>query len=458
MLSSKRMRARGLLAPVAGSLTVALAVAAAGCSSDVTRFKLGSSSTTGSIPVPYEPVVGHASVTKGSTTGSLTEASLPPTDPPNYQPPPPNYQPVGRPPPTPQPPPPTLGPAPKQPPPVADAGTIVVQPGDTLYSIARRHGVAADAIKEANGLQSDTVRPGQRLILPAGAHEGKTIAKAPPPRPEPKVDIARSRRVPAHVPPVASPPGWDGRYALKSGESLYGIARQHKVTLAELQRVNGITEPTKVRTGTVLMVPGRGPTGIAAVAAAGPMAPPPRIINAPVSRSSAKPERRMAALGDRANDATAVEDSRQVPLAGARPRSSPASASAPTAPTTTASIWPCRRAPTIHAAEAGKVAYAGNELKGYGNLVLIRHDNGWVSAYAHADQVLVKRDDVVRRGQVIAKAGKTGTVDQPQLHFELRQGSKPVDPVPHLEKQLSVIPGRACATTGGPMTGRSCTA
>ena len=84
-----------------------------------------------------------------------------------------------------------------------------------------------------------------------------------------------------------------------------------------------------------------------------------------------------------------------------------ASASAPTAPTTTASIWPCRRAPRCTRAESGQVAYAGNELKGYGNLVLIRHDNGWVSAYAHADQVLVKRDDVVRRGQVIAKAGKT---------------------------------------------------
>ncbi len=66
--------------------------------------------------------------------------------------------------------------------------------------------------------------------------------------------------------------------------------------------------------------------------------------------------------------------------------------------------------------------------------MLIRHDNGWVSAYAHADQILVKRDDTVKRGQVIAKAGKTGTVDQPQLHFELRQGAKPVDPLPHMDK------------------------
>jgi murein DD-endopeptidase MepM/ murein hydrolase activator NlpD len=88
----------------------------------------------------------------------------------------------------------------------------------------------------------------------------------------------------------------------------------------------------------------------------------------------------------------------------------------------------------IAAAEAGTVAYAGSELKGYGNLVLVRHDNGWVTAYAHADQILVKRGDSVKRGQTIARAGSTGTVDQPQVHFELRQGSKPVDPMPYMEK------------------------
>ena len=88
----------------------------------------------------------------------------------------------------------------------------------------------------------------------------------------------------------------------------------------------------------------------------------------------------------------------------------------------------------VHAAESGVVAYAGSELKGYGNLVLVRHDNGWVTAYAHNEELLVKRGDKVARGQVIAKAGKTGTVDQPQVHFELRQGSKPVDPTPFMEK------------------------
>ena len=86
----------------------------------------------------------------------------------------------------------------------------------------------------------------------------------------------------------------------------------------------------------------------------------------------------------------------------------------------------------IRAADAGVVAYAGSELKGYGNLVLLRHDNGWVSAYAHASRIMVKRGDRVERGQVIAKVGRSGGVSQPQLHFELRKGAKPVDPMPHL--------------------------
>ena len=88
----------------------------------------------------------------------------------------------------------------------------------------------------------------------------------------------------------------------------------------------------------------------------------------------------------------------------------------------------------IKAAEDGVVAYAGNELKTYGNLVLIRHANGYVTAYAHASEIMVKRDDTVKRGQIIAKAGQTGSVTAPQVHFEIRKGSTPVDPAPFLDK------------------------
>ncbi|HRK25236.1 MAG TPA: M23 family metallopeptidase, partial [Beijerinckiaceae bacterium] len=87
----------------------------------------------------------------------------------------------------------------------------------------------------------------------------------------------------------------------------------------------------------------------------------------------------------------------------------------------------------VKAAETGTVAYAGEEIKGYGKMVLIRHPNGFVSAYAHNGDLNVKRGDTVKRGQVIAKSGQTGNVTSPQLHFELRKGSEPVDPSRFLE-------------------------
>ena len=87
-----------------------------------------------------------------------------------------------------------------------------------------------------------------------------------------------------------------------------------------------------------------------------------------------------------------------------------------------------RRGTPVHAADDGVVVYAGNELRGYGNLVLVKHANGWITAYAHCEELLVKRGDPVSRGQQIAKVGATGGVSEPQLHFEMRRGKKAVDP------------------------------
>ena len=83
----------------------------------------------------------------------------------------------------------------------------------------------------------------------------------------------------------------------------------------------------------------------------------------------------------------------------------------------------------VKATEAGTVTYAGSEVKGYGNLVLIRHENGYVSAYAHNGSLGVKRGEKVKRGQVIATSGQSGNVTSPQLHFEIRKGQTPVDPM-----------------------------
>jgi len=89
----------------------------------------------------------------------------------------------------------------------------------------------------------------------------------------------------------------------------------------------------------------------------------------------------------------------------------------------------------IHAAAAGTVTYAGNELKGYGNLVLIKHDDGYVTAYAHAENLVVTRGEVVKQGQVIGYVGDSGGVPEPQLHFEIRRGKIPLDPLTMLRSQ-----------------------
>jgi murein DD-endopeptidase MepM/ murein hydrolase activator NlpD len=96
------------------------------------------------------------------------------------------------------------------------------------------------------------------------------------------------------------------------------------------------------------------------------------------------------------------------------------------------------RGTPVLAADGGVVAYAGNELRGFGNLLLIKHEDGWMTAYAHADSLLVRRGDIVRRGQKIALVGDSGGVPTPQLHFELRQGTRAVDPLPVLLGKTSL--------------------
>ena len=147
------------------------------------------------------------------------------------------------------------------------------------------------------------------------------------------------------------------------------------------------------------------------------------------------------------------------PVAAAAPKDAPVAARADVAPTVAATEeatpefrWPARgkviqgfkpgqsegisiavpEGTAVKAAEGGTVAYAGSELKGYGNLVLIKHPNGFVSAYAHNGELMVKRGEVVKRGQTIAKSGQSGNVSSPQLQFQLRKGSTPVDPTNYL--------------------------
>lgn len=465
----------GAARPRALVSALTLALAAGGCSADVGRFDHpsfnlnGDTGTTSALPTPSEPVGSQGPSLSGGQDsysgntyapsssrstdrvelGALPESSGPATSPPSYRQP--TYQPrtAYR---APEPAPTSIaghrsaGPAPA-------SGTIEVQRGDTLYSLARANNVTVNELMAANGLSSPMIRPGQTLRLP-GSNAVVAAPHAPPSASRRSVAAAPERAA-SHV-AVAD---WNGSYQVQTGDSLYRIARRHDVRIADLQRANGITNPRALKPGMTLRVPGQG-DGTSHTAEVAPV--PGATAEPEVARSipsSTQPtllngeERRVASLDTgRATDATP-----------------PAVSTAPVKPVKTAAItpsgvamsslrWPAKgkvlsgfgqrpdgthndgvniavpKGTEVHAAAEGEVAYAGSELKGYGNLILLRHDNGWVTAYAHADQILVQRGDKVRRGDVIAKAGNSGQVDQPQVHFELRQGSKPVDPLPYLDR------------------------
>jgi|GEM_PF-154072 len=367
----------------------------------------------------------------------------------------------------------------------ADGAEIEVRDGDTLYTLAKRHGVSMSELMRVNGMSDPNLRPGQRLRLPTGA---RTVAKATPARqaersaeqkpapvgpavasaahtapttsaPLPVADKpAKAETAAAQPAPVAAsaaPAGWTDTYTVKSGDNLYGLARQRGVTIAELQRINGITDVRKMMPGQVLRLPPEPARRTGQETATTVASEPSASVMVEASPSSTvRPKvlngTRVAALEGK----TAVDAG----SAAARRESGKEETVDSKAAAESKLRWPVKGriiagfgpqadgtqndginvavplGTEVLAAEAGVVAYAGNEVRGYGNLVLVRHDNGWVTAYAHNDQLLVQRGDRVRRGQVLAKAGKTGNVDQPQLHFELRQGPKPVDPLPHMER------------------------
>ena len=336
---------------------------------------------------------------------------------------------------------------------IGSGRTIVVQPGDTLYRLSRTHGVSVSELMQANGLNSSDLKPGQRLVVPGSSGASSSAGYEP-------AQAAATRTAALPVSPDAAQK-FNGTYTVKPGDSLYQIARSHSVNYAELQSVNNITDPRRVMPGTVLRVPAGttvaavqpsrpttltdAPPSVAApqveaAAAASPYTAPvnpsvrPAVLNAPQETAAAPKTDKVAVAVPQAETQAAGAagvDKLRWPVIG---RVIGGFGGRPDGTHNDGINISVPLGSDVHAAESGVVAYAGSELKGYGNLILIRHDNGWVTAYAHADELLVKRQDKVRRGQVIAKAGRTGTVDQPQLHFELRQGSRPVDPTPFMER------------------------
>jgi murein DD-endopeptidase MepM/ murein hydrolase activator NlpD len=279
------------------------------------------------------------------------------------------------------------------------------------------------------------------------------------------------------------------RVKVRPGDTLSGIAHDHRIPMRIIAEANHLRPPYRIEAGATLIIPRDGQPAtsplspsIAALAPPKPAAATEstRIEATPLDRLPAAPAEKppvAAAAAPPPAATTTTEPARpdpKPPAATPPPNAAspepPAAAPAPQAHGTGVFQWPVRghvlvgygsgrdgthndginiaapRGAAVEAADAGVVAYTGNELRGYGNLILVKHPNGWISAYAHCDLILVKRGDKVARGQVIARVGSTGNVAEPQLHFELRRGNRAVDP----HEVLSPLPAAAGSENSRP--------
>ncbi|MBV9861153.1 MAG: M23 family metallopeptidase [Alphaproteobacteria bacterium] len=292
-----------------------------------------------------------------------------------------------------------------------------------------------------------------------------------------KYGAPASGAFPAAPPPAVTVAGYR-RVTVRRGQSLRTFARAHHVTPRAIIEANHLQRPYQLEAGTVLLVPERRrasarPRTIPLdrpIETGRPLLPPIAPPSGPVPAAESSPAAGPApveAVPLQPKLAPADPGPQTPPAAGepaieSRPSSGAASDAAPPrrdgesraepVPHGGVLLWPVRghvlasygtesngsrndginiaapRGSPVRAVEAGTVAYAGNELRGYGNLVLLKHPDGLISAYAHCDEMLVKRGDKVVRGQVIARVGSSGSVSEPQLHFEIRRGNHPLDP------------------------------
>lgn len=308
-----------------------------------------------------------------------------------------------------------------------EGGTrIIVGTSDTLEGLARRYHVSTAEIMRANGYHGPrALSPGQSLIIPKRAAQAETpVAHTP---------ATRSAAMPSSV------------HVAARGDTLMNISRRNHISVQELARANNLPVTAQLKVGDRINVPSSSktlssPLAVAQTTRPVAAAPQPQPVAAkPVVTAAVEPVQK-------ARMATETKEIEQTHAKSAA-KTAEATNALPTF------RWPVRgrviaaygaktngkqndginvavpEGTPVKAAEDGVVAYAGNELKGYGNLVLVRHANGYVTAYAHASELEVKRGDTIKRGQVIAKSGQTGDVGSPQLHFEIRKGSSPVDPL-----------------------------
>ena len=319
---------------------------------------------------------------------------------------------------------------------VADASrgtTVRLAQGETLLSLSKRYGVTVEMIARANGLRGGPIMPGSTLFIPAPSR----LAQAPSAPAAPKTKVAECTGPQC--------------YTVQRGETIGAIARTHNVTEQQLLEANNLPDARSLRAGQSISIPGQAGTKQAMAAATPQTRAAPRADHASASADDAAEgtlqESEQAKPSTDVKMTTTskqVEPSCEAALSNPLPRMGKTFRK-PVEGLVIGQFGPQRdgtvnegltisvpKGTPIKAAENGVVAYVGDELPGFGNLILIRHAEEYVTAYAHADAIMVKKCEVVKRGQTIGTAGVTGDASQPQLHFEIRKNAKPVDPAPLL--------------------------
>jgi murein DD-endopeptidase MepM/ murein hydrolase activator NlpD len=321
----------------------------------------------------------------------------------------------------------------------AGGSRVMLKQGETLANLARRFGVPLKALVAVNRLPSaNAALPGQSVIIPTYSQgssapvasaattnaptQAASVALATGP-----VTVPKPRQSVASVAPTQQAVGTPAFHTVTAGQTLFIVSKKYNVRIAALREANGLTSDT-LSIGQRLVIPGG--SGKVATRAIDPQT------TASVPSTSEKPT----------TVATKPTGQQMAKVANAAPAAKPSGSFR----------WPATgrvltgfgaKTPTgindgidialapgsdVRAARAGTVIYSGSELEDFGNLVLLSHPGGYVTAYAHASNVLVKRGETISSGQLIAKSGASGNAAQPKLHFEIRKNSTPVNPLIYL--------------------------
>ncbi len=260
--------------------------------------------------------------------------------------------------------------------------SLKISKGDTLYSISRKYKVPIRDIIETNNIKS-----------PYALYTGQTI----------KMPKAKY-----HV--------------VKKGDTVYNVAKRYNIEMSKLTAANNLKSPFTLSIDQKLLLPGA-------------------MVSVKNTQTTSSESKNVSKTKKQTTKKTNYQPSDGVKPAKYRKSKF---------------VWPVRgtvisdfgpiakgrnndginiKAPlgtAVKAADKGIVAYAGNELKGFGNLILIKHSDGWITAYAHNDQMFVKKGQRIIKGEKIATVGKSGSVNTPQLHFEVRAGKKAYNPLKYL--------------------------